>query len=176
MWLVGVVARAQGNRGEVIVNATTDFLEERFTAGAELWCRWASGTTGPLRVEAFRMHLGRPVLKLAGVGTMTDAEALAGAELRVPSTARQALPDHVYYVPDLIGCEVWTAAGRRVGAVVAVDGDGEATRLVVGGAGGDVLVPFAQAFCTVDVAARRIEIAPPEGLLELNERPSREGR
>jgi ribosomal 30S subunit maturation factor RimM len=31
-----------------------------------------------------------------------------------------------------------------------------------------VLVPFTQAFCTVDRAARRIEITPPEGLLELN--------
>lgn len=176
MWLVGVVARAQGNKGEVVVNATTDFLDERFTAGAELWCRWASGVTAPLTVQAFRMHLGRPVLKLAGVATMSEAEALAGAELRVPSAARQALPAHVYYVPDLVGCEVWTAAGRRVGPVVAVDGDGEATRLVVGGDDGEVLVPFAQAFCTVDLGARRIEITPPEGLLEINQRPRREGR
>ncbi|MGE0359740.1 MAG: ribosome maturation factor RimM [Vicinamibacterales bacterium] len=176
MWLVGVVARAQGNKGEVVVNATTDFLDERFAAGAELWCRWPSGTTAPLTVRSFRMHLGRPVLTLTGVATMTEAEALAGAELRVPSTARQALPADVYYVPDLVGCEVWTTAGRRVGPVVAVDGAGEATRLVVAGDAGEVLVPFAQAFCRVDVGARRIDITPPEGLLELNERPRREGR
>ena len=43
------------------------------------------------------------------------------------------------------------------------------TRLVVRSRGGsDVLVPFVQPFCTVDLDRRRIEVAPPEGLLDLN--------
>lgn len=173
MLLVGVVARAQGNKGEVVVNATTDFADQRFAAGAELWCRREGGATAAVRVQAFRMHLGRPVLALEGVAGIGEAERLAGAELRVPSGARQALPAHVYYVHDLVGCEMWTAGGVHVGAVSAVEGDGEATRLVVAAPEGEVLVPFAQAFCTVDLARRRIEIAPPDGLLELNARPGR---
>jgi ribosomal 30S subunit maturation factor RimM len=32
--LVGVVARTHGNKGHVIVNPHTDFLEERFRVGA----------------------------------------------------------------------------------------------------------------------------------------------
>ncbi|MGD9903879.1 MAG: ribosome maturation factor RimM [Vicinamibacterales bacterium] len=173
MWLVGVVARAQGHRGDVIVNATTDVPDERFAVGTRLWCRWRSGLTTEVTVETFRMHQGRPVVRFAGIASMNDAEALAGAELRVPNAARRALPAHVYYVHDLVGCVVWTTAGREVGAVRAVEGDGEATRLVVAGGGGDVLVPFTQAFCTVDVARRRIDLAPPDGLLEVNERPGR---
>ncbi len=39
MLLVGVVARTQGNRGEVIVNATTDFVDDRFGEDAVLWGR-----------------------------------------------------------------------------------------------------------------------------------------
>jgi len=31
-----------------------------------------------------------------------------------------------------------------------------------------VLVPFVQAYCSVDRAGRRIEITPPEGLLDVN--------
>ena len=34
--LVGRVARAHGNKGQVIVNPETDFPEERFAAGHEL--------------------------------------------------------------------------------------------------------------------------------------------
>ena len=43
--------------------------------------------------------------------------------------------------------------------------------LVIDSPRGELLVPFAEDICTrVDVGARRIEIAPPEGLLDLNER------
>jgi 16S rRNA processing protein RimM len=172
MLLVGVVARAQGNKGEVVVNGTTDFPDERFAAGASLWCRRVGSAPEEIRVRAFRMHLGRPVLALEGVAGIGEAEAFAGAELRVPMAAQQPLPAHVYYVHELVGCAVWTTGGEHVGEVAAVEGDGEATRLVVRAEAGDVLLPFVQAYCTVDVAGRRIEIAPPEGLLDLN-RPGR---
>ena len=33
---------------------------------------------------------------------------------------------------------------------------------------GEVLVPFVQGFCAVDIAARRIVVTPPEGLLDVN--------
>ena len=168
MLLVGVVARAQGNKGEVVVNSTTDFADERFAAGAEVWCRRVGGTPARITVLAFRMHLGRPVLRLEGVGSIDEAEGFAGAELRVPGAAQQPLPEHVYYIHELVGCEVWTSAGERVGEVAAVDGGGAATRLVVRAAGGEVLVPFVQAYCSVDRAGRRIEITPPEGLLDVN--------
>ena len=43
MLLVGVVARARGTKGEVIVNATTDFPETRFAEGATVWGRPPAG-------------------------------------------------------------------------------------------------------------------------------------
>jgi 16S rRNA processing protein RimM len=168
MLLVGVVARTQGHKGQVIVNATTDFPDQRFAAGAELWCRRRDGQVERRRITASRMHLGRPVLALDGIASMTEAEALAGAELRVPAAAAQPLPPHVFYVHDLVGCEVWTAAGERVGEVAAVEGEGHASRLVIRSPRGEVLVPFVQAFCAVDATARRIVVTPPDGLLELN--------
>jgi 16S rRNA processing protein RimM len=169
MRLVGVVARTQGNTGEVIVNATTDFPDERFAIGAALWGRAASGgTVERLEVRRFRMHLGRPVVGFAGAASIGDAERYAGWELRVPADARQPLPPHVYYHDDLVGCAVVTSAGEAVGHVRAVEGDGEAVRLVVTAPRGDVLVPLVQAYCAVDVAARRIVIDPPEGLLDVN--------
>lgn len=167
--LVGVVARTQGIQGEVIVNATTDFVDDRFGVDAVLWGRQLpAGAIERLRVTRFRMHLGRPVVVFDGVTSINDAERFAGWELRVPAETARQLPAHVYYHHELIGCVVQTAAGERVGTVSAVDGAGEAVQLVVTTAGAAVLVPLTQAICTVDVAAQRITIDPPDGLLEVN--------
>lgn len=169
MLLVGLVARTQGNRGEVIVNATTDFVADRFAEGAVLWGRrMPDGPVVRLPITNFRMHFGRPVVVFDGVTSIGDAEGFAGWELRAPADTARALPAHVYYHHELVGCEVRTVADDVVGTVAAIDGDGEAVRLVVATAGGSVLVPLTQAFCAVDVAARRITIDPPEGLLEVN--------
>jgi ribosomal 30S subunit maturation factor RimM len=61
-----------------------------------------------------------------------------------------------------------------VGTVSAVEGDAGNTRLVVQCERGEVLVPLAVDICTrIEPDAKRIVIQPPEGLLDLNERPGR---
>jgi 16S rRNA processing protein RimM len=168
--LVGRVARTHGNRGQVIVNPETDFVEERFQVGAELLAR-RGGRVDRVRVTAMRVHLGRPIIALDGVETMTDAEALAGVELRVPVAELAPLPGGMFYRHDLVGCRVETPGGLVVGDVTSVEGELGTSRLVVTGSFGDVLIPLAQAICVaIDIAARRIVIDPPEGLLELNRR------
>lgn len=168
--LIGVIARTHGNRGEVVVNPETDFPEERFREGARLMASRNGGNPATLVVDTMRMHQGRPVILFEGVASMNDAELLAGMELRLAEEdlGRDVLDGGEYYHRELIGCEVVTESGDPVGQVAAVDGDGNATRLVVRSSRGEVLVPFTDAFCTVDVAAKRITIRPPEGLLELN--------
>jgi 16S rRNA processing protein RimM len=168
--LVGVVARTHGNRGEVIVNAETDFPEERFREGAQLLTRRRDGGAATLEVATMRMHQGRPVILFKGVGSMNDAELLAGLELRVAERDGDSdrLDDGEYYQRDLIGCEVVTESGDVIGRVSAIDGDRSATRLVVTSRRTEVLIPLADEICTVDITARRITVRPPEGLLELN--------
>jgi 16S rRNA processing protein RimM len=168
--VVGRIARTHGHRGQVIVNPDTDFVEERFRVGAELLAKRA-GVIGRVRITAMRVHLGRPVIAIEGVDTMNDAEDMAGVELRVPVEELAPLPDGMFYRHDLIGCRVDTTGGAAVGEVTAVEGELGASRLVVKEPGGEVLVPLVQTICVViDIAARRIVIDPPEGLLELNRR------
>lgn len=169
MALVGRIARAHGIRGQVIVNLETDFPEERFQPGAELFIE-RGGRLETLRLTAVRFQRERPVLTIDGVETMSEAEALAGQELRVPIERLAPLPQNTFYRHDLIGCRVETVDGREVGTVTGVEGDVGGSRLVIAGARGEVLVPLAAEICrTVDPAGRRIVIAPPEGLLDLNE-------
>jgi 16S rRNA processing protein RimM len=168
MVLVGIIARTHGNRGEVILNSLSDFPEVRFRVGARLFARKGDGPVEALEVTDVRFQQGRPILGLAGFGSISEAERLAGAELRVPESEQDPLPAGQYYHHQLIGCEVVTAAGEPVGRVTAVEGDGAATRLVVRGRRAELLIPLAQEICDIDVASRRIVVTPPAGLLEVN--------
>lgn len=166
--LIGVVARTHGNRGEVIVNSETDFPEDRFQKGAQLMTRWKDGTPATLEVATMRMHQGRPVVGFRGYASINDAEPLAGLELRVEEVETEALPAGEYFHRDLIGCTVVTDGGETIGRVTAVQGDRAASRLVVTSPRNEIMIPLAEEICTVDLAAKRITVRPPEGLLELN--------
>jgi 16S rRNA processing protein RimM len=168
--LVGRVARAHGNRGQVIVNPETDFLEERFRPGAVLRV-WRGSRIEALRITEVRFHRGRPIVAFEGVATMNDAEAMAGLELRVPSGDLEPLPEGVFYRHDLVGCRVETRSGTLVGHVSAVEGEYGASRLVLRDPAGEVLIPLAAHICVrVDIGSRLIVVDPPEGLIELNRR------
>ena len=168
MAVVGRIARAHGIRGQVIVNLETDFPDERFRPGAELFVE-RGGRVELLTIATVRFHRERPIIRLNGVETMNDAEALAGLELRVPVDWLAALPPGTFYRHDLIGCRVETTRGEMVGVVTDVEGTMSGSRLVIDGAAGEVLVPLATEICPeIDPAGKRIVIDPPEGLVELN--------
>jgi 16S rRNA processing protein RimM len=165
--LVGVVARTHGNKGHVIVNPHTDFVEDRFRVGARFEARLADGTRQTVELTAARVHQGRPVIGLAGVETISDAERYHGAELRISADEQQPLPPGQYYHHQLVGCEAVDPAGARIGRVVAVEGEMGQSRLIVAGERRRHEIPLAEDICRVDVAARRIVVTAPEGLLEL---------
>jgi 16S rRNA processing protein RimM len=170
MALVGRIARAHGIRGQVIVNSETDFPDERFQPGAELFIE-RRGVVEALTLTTVRFQNGRPVVGLSGVETMDEAQMLAGFELRVPLDRLPALPEGTFYRHDLIGCRVETRAGAPVGMVEDVEGGIGGSRLVVTGGGGEVLIPLVAEICTaIDPGAKRIVIDPPDGLLEANAR------
>lgn len=168
MVLVGTIARAHGIRGQVVVNGETDFPEARFCPGAELFIR-REGRVETARITSCRMQRGRPVIGIAGVDTMTEAELWVGCELRVPAASLEALSPGSFYRHDLVGCVVSSVSGERVGIVRAVEGPLTGSRLVVDSPAGEVLIPMAASICVaIDVNARTIAVDPPEGLLELN--------
>ena len=166
---MGRIARAHGIRGQVIVDPETDFPEERFRPGAELFVH-RGGVAEPLTLTAVRFQHGRPILGIGGVDTMNEAEALAGFELRVPAEWLAVPPVDTFYRHDLVGCRVETRTGEPVGVVRDVEGSLGASRLVLADESGrEVLIPLAREICTViDPAAKRIVIDPPPGLLEAN--------
>jgi 16S rRNA processing protein RimM len=168
MLLVGIVARTHGLKGELILNSETDFPEDRFAVGRTLHARIGTGPVEPLQITAVRFQQGRPIIRVAGFSSIDEAERLAGAVLKVPESEQAPLPEGRYYYHQLIGCQVSTKDGTVVGRVAAVEGTGGASRLVVRGSRAEVLIPLAAEICDIDLAAKRIVVTPPEGLLEVN--------
>ncbi len=171
MAVVGHIARPHGIRGQVVVNPETDFLDERFRPGAELFAKRAGGVGAVevVIVTTAHFHRGRPVIGLAGVGDMNAARAMVGVELRVPVERLAELPDGTYYRHALVGCAVEGASGESIGLVIEVEGTQGDSRLVVATPSGDVLIPLVTPICTaIDPEKKRIVVELPVGLLEVN--------
>ena len=169
MVVVGRITKPHGLRGHVVVKPETDFAEQRFRVGATLWAR-RDGREEALTIASARIQHGRPVIGFEGLATIEDVEPLSGLELRIPEDDLQPLEAGRYYEHDLVGCVVETTGGEAIGSVARVEGGAGGSRLVVAGSRGEILIPFALDICVaIDVAAKRIRISPPDGLLELNE-------
>jgi 16S rRNA processing protein RimM len=126
----------------------------------------------PFEVQSVWEHRGRLVFKFGEVDSISEAERLRGAEVRIPLTSRLEVAPDEYYQSDLIGCVVIeSGSGTRVGRVKEWRDYGGAGLLEVEGtqAGEEILIPFASSICVdIDVKARRIVVKMPEGLKELN--------
>jgi len=168
-FVVGRVARPHGIRGHVIVNPETDFLEQRFRVGEVLLVARPGAEPVSRRILSVRFHQGRPILELEGIASMSEAEILAGSELRLPAAAVGRLPEGTFHHHELIGCEVRDRSDALLGRVSSVEGPMERSRLVVQGQRGEIQIPMTAHICiSIDPAASRIVVDPPEGLLDLN--------
>jgi len=107
------------------------------------------------------------------VDSISAAELLAGRIVAIPAAERAPLPADDVYIADLIGCSLVDVAGAEpvlVGQIESVDRTaGPVALLVVEGSSGEILIPFAKSYLrNLDLAAKRVEMALPEGLINLN--------
>jgi 16S rRNA processing protein RimM len=126
---------------------------------------------GPVTVAGARWQNGRLVVAFEGVADRTAAESLRETLVQVdartlpPPEDEDEFHDHV-----LRGMTAELVGGAVLGEVADVLHLPHGDVLVVRRAdtGAEVLVPFVKAMVpVVDVAARRLQVDPPEGLLDV---------
>jgi 16S rRNA processing protein RimM len=155
---MGVIGRPHGVRGLVRVQS--------FTADPA-----AIASYGPLADEtgtrSFRLTIvtpgEMPVVRIDGVADRDAAARLTGTRLYVERAALPPAEEDEYYLADLAGCAAVDASGAALGTVAAVHNHGAGAFLEIARASGPpLLVPFTRAAVpVVDVAARRLVVAPP---------------
>jgi 16S rRNA processing protein RimM len=166
--VIARIVKARGIRGEVACVLETDF-PERFSSLEQVTVLMPDDSRLRLKLEDHWFHNQRLILKFEGYDTMNAAQGLAGGLLVISDADVEPLDENQYLERDLVGSEVVTGDGRNVGTVTRVMRTGGTDLLVVEEVDGrELLVPFADEICTdVDLAARRITIDPPDGLLDL---------
>jgi 16S rRNA processing protein RimM len=166
--VIARIVKARGIRGEVACVLETDF-PERFSSLEEVTVLMPDGARLRLRLEDHWFHNQRLILKFEGYDTMTAAQGLAGGRLVIADADVEPLVEGQYLEREVVGSEVVTGDGKRVGLVTRVMRTGGTDLLVLEGVDGrEKLIPFADVICTdVDLAAKRITIDPPDGLLDL---------
>jgi 16S rRNA processing protein RimM len=165
--LVARVGAAHGLKGEVRVKAlTADPLSIRG------YTPLAAADGAAFHVEAARPAGASPdmlIVRFRGIADRNAAEALNGTELFI---SRSRLPEpadeNEFYHADLIGLAAATVSGDELGTIVAVHNFGAGDILEVAPRRGPtLLVPFTRAVVpAVDLAAKRLVIDPPPGLLD----------
>lgn len=173
-WVVlARIVRPHGRRGEVIAEILTDFPQS-FAERKRLFLQSGSGeAVRQVRLEDWRLHQGRALLKFAGTDSMDEANQLRDSLVVLPIGERMLLKEDAVYVGDLVGARVVDIHGGsadEVGTVADVlpEGVGPAMLVIHAGAGEPVLIPFVRAYLKkMDLAAKQIEMDLPEGLLAL---------
>ncbi len=154
---IGYVARAHGVRGELRVHlhaaaSTTLFDVDRV---------WIGGRE--VAVGAARPTTGAVLLTVEGIEDRDAADALRGQPVEV---LRDDVPLEAgeFFLADLPGYEVVTESGEAWGRVAEVQ-TGPQDLLVIRDGAVERMLPVVPEFIvSVDPAARRIVVAPPEGL------------
>ena len=166
---VGRIGKPQGLRGEVTVEVRTDAPEIRFAVGSVLLTDPAE--RGPLTVASTRDQNGRLMVAFEGVHDRSQAEQLRNTLLQVDASDVPPSDDpDEFHDTQLVGLVADLIDGGRLGEVTEVlhlpHGDVLVVRRPAGAT--EVLVPFVKAIVPeVDLAAGRLVVDPPEGLLDL---------
>ena len=128
-----------------------------------------------IELQAHWLHKGGIVLHFAQSSSISDAENLAGLVVAIPLEQRAPLADDEVYIADLIGCTLVDVAGpapATIGQIEDVDRTaGPVALLVVSSltSEDEILIPFAKSYLRrLDLEAKRVEMALPAGLVELN--------
>ena len=117
-FLIGEVLRPQGVHGEAKVKP--------YAQNPEDFLRWKTlyvqdgGGYRPVAARCSRVHDGFAYVTLEGCAAPEDVEKRRGLALFIDRAHAAPLPEGMYYISDLIGCEAVTEKGDPVGTLTDV--------------------------------------------------------
>jgi len=137
---VGKVVRAQGVRGHLRLVPFGETLEG-LGAGEEVSARLPDGSIERLITVEIRTQRKSVLFLSRAVRTAAEAQRLVGAEICVPESRLPALAADEFYWHQLIGLEVMSVDGRRLGTIRQIIETGSNDVYVVQEGREEVLIP-----------------------------------
>lgn len=170
-FVIGIIVKPQGIRGELRVLPTTDD-PERFALLDEVFVQPKNvphPTAESYKLTSARRHKGLVLVKLAGINDRNAAEKIVGHVLTIPPEKALPLDSDEYFIRDLIGLTVETEDGQTLGEVVDVFPTGANDVYVIRDTSGEsfMLPAIKDVILAVLMAERKMTIRLIEGLREL---------
>ena len=167
---VGVIRKAHGVRGEASVEPWSDAPDRFEDLDSVTLVSPDESETRDVRVESVRTHAGRALVKFSGIDTPEEVQLLHNWTVEIPEEEARSLEEDEYFLHDLPGLTLVDAEGRERGVVLDVyEGGGGILLNVRRPDGREFELPFAADICTeIDLGAKRIVVAIPEGLDDLD--------
>lgn len=170
--VVGRFRKPHGLKGDVSIFPLTSEAEKVFAVGARLWIVAIDGEVigGPLEVERSRGYHREWLVKFRGVADRPELDAFRGQFVGVPASELSPPADGEVYLHELEGFAVQGRDGAPLGLVSGFYELPGGLTLEIQGRKREFLLPFRKEFVlSVDREARKMVVAPPEGLVEESE-------
>ena len=153
---IGIINRAHGLNGEVLVNLLSN-VPERLHANMEVFFQNGKAME-KLIIEKVRIHKNRYIVTFEGIATRDAANNLRGTTLLAEPLEK--VGDNQLWLHKLVNCEVFDQHGKNHGKVHSLEAN-PASDLLVLESGALVPSIFVESF-----QDGIIKINAPEGLLE----------
>jgi 16S rRNA processing protein RimM len=177
--IVGLIRKAQGIRGEVVVEPLTDKPDVVFASGSRVFAGTTDGelatvhdVRGEENVPILTITRSQPfkkglIVQFEELQDRDSAELWRGRYLLAPFSELPPLQDDEVYLHDLAGMKVVTPAGAEIGEVTTFYELPQGVMLDVNTARGSVLIPYrAEIVVRTDLETRTIVMDDKLGLLE----------
>jgi 16S rRNA processing protein RimM len=163
---IGKVLKPFGVKGEMKIEPLTDF-PARFKELGRVFLVSAAGKELASVVTSVRYANGVPFLTFSGYDTPEKAKALNGWFVKVPREEAVPLQEGSYYWFDLIGMEVFSEEGEKLGTITDIFETGSNDVYVMKRGRKEIYLPATrEVIKEVDVAAKKMVIHLVDGLME----------
>jgi 16S rRNA processing protein RimM len=177
--IVGLIRKAQGIRGEVVVEPFTDKPDVVFASGSRVLAGTTDGNlavtrdvmgqeeTPTLTVAASRPFKKGMIVKFEELEDRDSAELWRGRYLLAPFSELPPLDENEVYLHDLVGMRAESPQGELIGTVSTYYELPQGIMLDIQTARGSVLVPYRpEVIVRTDVEGRTVVIDDRLGFLE----------
>ena len=183
--IVGLIRKAQGIRGEVVVEPLTDKPDVVFASGSRVFAGDSNGdlakahdvrgeeTPRTLTIAASKPFKKGLIVRFEEIGDRDTAELWRGRYVLAPFSELPPLDEDQVYLHDLVGLRVESSTGKPLGSVSGFYELPQGVMLDVATPRGSVLVPYRpEVIVRTDLQTRTVVINDEIGLFD---EPSAEG-
>ncbi len=165
--VLGKIVATHGVRGQVRVVSYSGELNN-FAALRTVMLKNPPDLLETYSIKTTAQHGKKLLVAFAGIDTINEALPLVGREVIIYREQLPELSPGEYYWCDLLGLQVITVAGEKLGTISDIIATGSNDVYVVTAAEQEYLVPALEdVVLTVDLEQQIMTISPPEGLFDL---------